>query len=748
MKYKIKSIFVSLLLSTGLTSLGQEKVTTYVNPFIGTGAVESSLSGNNYPGATVPFGMVQLSPDTRVAPDWGEACGYNHNDQVIVGFSHTRLSGTGAADFIDILLMPMTGTPTTEAQNSPEPGTGYQSAFSHDQESARPGYYQVMLQNYGIQAELTATNRVGIHRYTYPEGSDSHVILDLDHSANKGSWGRRIINSQIRIVDPQTIEGYRIITGWAKLRKIYFQIKFSKPMVSSYLTDGGRKHENTTVINGTNLRAAFTFANKDRHPLVAKVALSPVSIDNARQNMQKEAAGWDFDQFVTQADALWEKELSPIQIKGTPLQKEIFYTALYHTMIQPNTMSDVNGEYMAADYSSRKVGANEVHYSTFSLWDTYRAAHPLYTLLQPTRSVDFIKSMIRQYDYYGYLPIWQLWGQDNYCMIGNHSIPVITDAILKGIPGIDADKAYEAVRNSSTTSHPNSPFEVWEKYGYMPENIQTQSVSITLEQAYDDWCVAQLAKKLGKEEDYEHFMKRSEYYRNLYHPSSGFFRAKNADGKWLEPFDPYQYGANGGNPFTEGNAWQYSWLVQHDVEGLIALHGGAEAFITKLDSLFTLDARLEGENASPDISGFIGQYAHGNEPSHHIAYLYNYVGQPHKTQLYVNKILTGLYHNTPDGLCGNEDCGQMSAWYVFSAMGFYPVNPVEGKYQLGAPLFDKITLSTGPEKKFVITANKESDGHIYVQEVYLNEKKLDRTWITHEEIMNGGELKFVLSTRP
>ena len=358
MKYKIKSIFVSLLLSTGLTSLGQEKVTTYVNPFIGTGAVESSLSGNNYPGATVPFGMVQLSPDTRVAPDWGEACGYNHNDQVIVGFSHTRLSGTGAADFIDILLMPMTGTPTTEAQNSPEPGTGYQSAFSHDQESARPGYYQVILQNYGIQAELTATNRVGIHRYTYPEGSDSHVILDLDHSANKGSWGRRIINSQIRIVDPQTIEGYRIITGWAKLRKIYFQIKFSKPMVSSYLTDGGRKHENTAVINGTNLRAAFTFANKDRHPLVAKVALSPVSIDNARQNMQKEAAGWDFDQFVTQADALWEKELSPIQIKGTPLQKEIFYTALYHTMIQPNTMSDVNGEYMAADYSTRKVGAN------------------------------------------------------------------------------------------------------------------------------------------------------------------------------------------------------------------------------------------------------------------------------------------------------------------------------------------------------------------------------------------------------
>ena len=746
MKYKIKSIFVSLLLSTGLTSLGQEKVTTYVNPFIGTGAVESSLSGNNYPGATVPFGMVQLSPDTRVAPDWGEACGYNHNDQVIVGFSHTRLSGTGAADFIDILLMPMTGTPTTEAQNSPEPGTGYQSAFSHDQESARPGYYQVMLQNYGIQAELTATNRVGIHRYTYPEGSDSHVILDLDHSANKGSWGRRIINSQIRIVDPQTIEGYRIITGWAKLRKIYFQIKFSKPMVSSYLTDGGRKHENTTVINGTNLRAAFTFANKDRHPLVAKVALSPVSIDNARQNMQKEAAGWDFDQFVTQADALWEKELSPIQIKGTPLQKEIFYTALYHTMIQPNTMSDVNGEYMAADYSTRKVGANEVHYSTFSLWDTYRAAHPLYTLLQPTRSVDFIKSMIRQYDYYGYLPIWQLWGQDNYCMIGNHSIPVITAAILKGIPGIDADKAYEAVRNSSTTSHPNSPFEVWEKYGYMPENIQTQSVSITLEQAYDDWCVAQLAKKLGKEEDYEHFMKRSEYYRNLYHPSSGFFRAKNADGKWLEPFDPYQYGANGGNPFTEGNAWQYFWYVPQNIPALIALTGGDKAFTNKLDQFFTT-TQQSGELNS-NASGFVGQYAHGNEPSHHVAYLYNYAGQPWKTQQYVAHILTNLYNNSFSGYAGNDDCGEMSAWYIFSAMGFYPVNPANGIYVIGCPLLEETCIQLPNGKQFTVKAPKRNEKDIYIQSARLNGKNYNKTYLSHEDILKGGTLEFKMGDRP
>lgn len=746
MKYKLTSLLTGFFLLTCYTGITQEKVTAHVNPFIGTGAVESSLSGNNYPGATVPFGMIQLSPDTRVAPDWGEACGYNYNDKTIIGFSHTRLSGTGAADLIDILLMPMTGTPKTEAQNSPEPGSGYQSAFSHEQESARPGYYQVMLQNYDINAELTATTRVGIHRYTFPADKDAHVILDLDHSSSKGSWGRQIINSQIRIVDPQTVEGYRIITGWAKLRKIYFQIKFSKPILSSFLVDGNRKHENTAVINGTNLRAAFTFNTQDNRTLIAKVALSPVSIDNARQNMQQEAGNWDFDRYAAQADAMWEKELSQVQINGTELQKEIFYTALYHTMIQPNIMSDVNGDYMAADYSTRKAGTGEIHYSTFSLWDTYRGAHPLYTLLQSERTVDFIKSMIRQYDYYGYLPIWQLWGQDNYCMIGNHAIPVIVDAILKDIPGIDTEKAYEAVRNSSITSHPNSPFEVWEKYGYMPENIQTQSVSITLEQAFDDWCVAQLAKKLGKEEDYRHFMKRSAFYRNLFNPASGFFQAKNSDGRWLEPFDPYQYGANGGNPFTEGNAWQYFWYVPQNVPDLIALTGGERAFADKLDKFFT-DSHQSGE-INGNASGFIGQYAHGNEPSHHVAYLYTYLGQPWKTQKYVAHILTNLYNNSFSGYAGNDDCGEMSAWYIFSSMGFYPVNPASGVYVIGTPLLEEATLHLPNGKQFTVKAPKRSEKDIYIQSARLNGKSYTKAYLSHQTILKGGTLEFKMGDKP
>lgn len=743
----ISSLLISgAFLLSALTGYAQGKATDYVNPFIGTGAIAGGLSGNNYPGATVPFGMIQLSPDTRVAPNWGEACGYNFNDKTIIGFSHTRLSGTGASDLIDILLMPMTGTPKTDAQDSPQPGTGYQSAYSHDQESARPGYYQVVLQNYDINAELTATQRVGMHRYTFPATSEAHVILDLDHSSVKGDWGRRIINSQIRITDPQTIEGYRIITGWAKLRKIYFQIKFSKPIVSSYLVDGGRRHDNTSVINGGCLKAALQFDTKDGNTVMAKVAISPVSIENARANMQEEVPGWDFDAVVAAADAQWEKELSRINIKGTEEQKQIFYTALYHTMIQPNIMSDVNGEYMAADYTTRKLNKEEEHYSTFSLWDTYRAAHPLYTLLQPERTVDFIKSMIRQYEYYGYLPIWQLWGQDNYCMIGNHSIPVITDAILKGIPGIDAEKAYEAVLNSSLTSHPNSPFEVWEKFGYMPENIQTQSVSITLEQAFDDWCVAQLAKKSGKEEDYNRFMKRSEFYRNLHNSTSGFFQAKNSDGKWLEPFDPYQYGANGGNPFTEGNAWQYYWYVPHNVPALISLTGGNKAFSAKLDKFFT--STHQSGDLNSNASGFVGQYAHGNEPSHHVAYLYNYCGEPWKTQKLLTHIMTNLYNTSSSGYAGNDDCGEMSAWYIFSSMGFYPVNPANGIYDIGTPLLEEAMIHLPNGKDFTIKAPKSSDKDIYIQSVKLNGKKYNKTYLTHEDILKGGILEFKMGSKP
>ena len=719
--------------SLTLATLQAGEITKYVNPFIGTGAIDGGLSGNNYPGATSPFGMIQLSPDTSEAPNWGDASGYDYNRNTIFGFSHTRLSGTGASDLIDITLMP-----TSSGRTS--------SAFTHDEEKARPGYYQVMLKDEGINAELTTTQRNGIHRYQYPAGKDAEIILDMDHSADKGSWGRRIINSQIRILNDHAVEGYRIITGWAKLRKIYFYMEFSSPILTSTLRDGGRVHENTAVINGTNLHGCFRFGQLNGKPLTCKVALSSVSMENARQNMEQEAPHWDFDRYVAAADADWEKQLGKIEVKGTEVQKEIFYTALYHTMIQPNTMSDVNGEYMAADYTTRKVANNETHYTTFSLWDTFRASHPLYTLLEPERVTDFVKSMIRQYEYYGYLPIWQLWGQDNYCMIGNHSIPVITDAILKGIPGIDMEKAYEAVYNSSVTSHPNSPFEVWEKYGFMPENIQTQSVSITLEQAFDDWCVAQLAAKLNKDADYQRFHKRSEYYRNLFHPKTKFFQSKNDKGEWIEPFDPYQYGGNGGHPFTEGNAWQYFWYVPHNIQALMELTGGTKAFEQKLDTFFI--SSYKSEQMNHNASGFVGQYAHGNEPSHHVAYLYNFAGQPWKTQKYVSHILNTLYNNTSSGYAGNDDCGQMSAWYVFSAMGFYPVNPADGRYIIGSPLLDECTLKLAGNKEFRIRTIRKSPEDIYIQSVTLNGKKHKDFFITHQDIMNGGTMVFKMGKKP
>lgn len=731
MMKRLVNLLAAFILSVNCISA--QNLTRWVNPFIGTGAVQSSLSGNNYPGVTVPFGMVQLSPDTREAPDWAQASGYDYNDSIIYGFSHTRLSGTGASDFIDILLFPTISDKR-------------KSTFTHQHEQARPGYYQVLLKDERIQAELTASVHVGVHRYTCSDGDQLKLWLDLDHSANKGSWNRRIIQSQLRMVSPTVVEGYRIITGWAKLRKIYFHLEFSQPILSNQLYDGNRMYENTPVINGTELRGLFCFDKKWNKELICKVALSPVSIENARLNMATEVPGWDFEYIARAAETSWEKELRKIIIQGTDLQKKIFYTALYHTMVQPNTMSDVNGEYMASDYVTRSVAKGEVHYSTFSLWDTFRAAHPLYTLIHTHRIPDFVKSMMRQYDYYGYLPVWQLWGQDNYCMIGNHSIPVIVDAVLKGVAGVDEEKAYEAVFNSSIVSHPNSPFEVWEKYGYMPENIQTQSVSITLEQAFDDWCVAQLAKRLGKEKDYNHFMKRSAFYRNLFNSKTGFFQPKNDKGEWIEPFDPYKYGANGGYPFTEGNAWQYFWYVPQNIPDLISLTGGNKAFVAKLDTFFTVSYQSGALN--DNASGFVGQYAHGNEPSHHVAYLYACAGEPWKTQKYVAYIMNELYNDSSSGYAGNDDCGEMSAWYVFGALGFYPVNPVSGEYVIGTPMLEEAVIQLPGRKTFTVKAPRKEDNEVYICSMKLNGEKYTKNYITHQDIMKGGILEFVMTASP
>lgn len=726
MKLKLITLALAGVALTG--SAG--KFTEYVNPFIGTGAVNGGLSGNNYPGATVPFGMIQLSPDTHNAPDWFNASGYNYNDSTIYGFSHTRLSGTGACDLIDILFFPS----LTDRTSSP---------FSHAKENARPGYYSVKLDGEDILAELTSGRRAAMHRYTYPQGADAKLLVDMDHSAQKGSWDRKIINSQIRIVNDHTIEGYRVITGWAKMRRIYFVAEFNHPILNADLYDGNSSHKGTTTINGRQLKGWLDFG-KLNSPLIAKVGISGVSYENARENLASEAKGFDFDAMASAADAAWDKELGKIEVEGgTPDEREIFYTALYHTMIQPNLFSDVNGEYVGADYAVKQLPKGEEQYTTFSLWDTYRAAHPLYTILNDEVTADFVNSMLRHYDDYGYLPIWHLWGQDNYCMIGNHAIPVVVDAVLKGVEGIDPQRALAAVVGSSENPHPGSPFDIYEELGYMPEDKQSQSVSITMEDSFDDWCVAQLAEKLGDKETAEKFYKRAGYYANLYNPETGFFQGRNSDGSWLEPFDPVKHGANGGYPYTEGNAWHYFWYVPQNVGALVEYCGGKKGMEKKLDTFFTLEQTSGHKN--DNISGEIGQYAHGNEPSHHVAYLYNDCDAPAKAQDMIHRIKNEMYTTDHSGYAGNDDCGEMSSWYVFSAMGFYPVNPASGEYYIGTPTFDRCIIHLPDGKDFTIVANKEkkADAH-RVKDVRLDNRKINDWKLSHSDLMKGGKLEFNL----
>lgn len=740
----MKLFFITLLFSTGCRvataqSRPDNRVTRYVSPFIGTGAADTSgLSGCTFPGATLPFGFVQLSPDTQESPE-EPASGYSYKDKFIYGFSHTHLSGTGVSDLFDILVMPTTGPLKLDPQ-------GYRSAFSHENENARPGYYRVALSDYQVDAELTATTHVGFHRYTFPQSQTAHLIIDLNHTMDKARTGYypcQIIDAQIRVVNNRTIEGYRVLTGWAKLRKVYFRAVFSKPFQSVTLANGNSTQHELAVINGNQLRAGINFATTANEKILVKIALSPVSLTNARLNLKTECPTWDFNAVRQNATAAWEKELGKVQVEGSAGQKQIFYTALYHAFIQPNQLSDVNGEYPAEDYTT----LHGRQYSTFSLWDTYRAAHPLYTLSQPKRTADFVNSLIRQYENYGYLPIWQLWNQENYCMTGNHAIPVIVDAVLKRLPGIDPEKAYRAVKNSSINDHPGSPFKILEQFHYQPADIVTsRSVSITLEEAYDDWCVAQLAKHLRKNQDYQYFLNRSNNYHNLFNPQTGFFQAKKQDGSWVKPFDPLAYGYGGSSPYTEANGWQSLWQVPQNLPDLLHLLGGKEAFIQKLDTFFTLNAK--SKDMDPDASGFIGQYAQGNEPSHHIAYLYDYVGQPWKTQQYVAKILNQLYSASPAGYAGNEDCGQMSAWYIFSAMGFYPVNPASGVYAIGSPILARSALRLSTGKTFTIVARGVSASNCYIQSAKLNGKPFDKAFLTQSQIAGGGKLEFTMGEQP
>ncbi|KAF0198570.1 MAG: glycoside hydrolase [Bacteroidetes bacterium] len=720
---------------------------SFVNPFIGTGSVDSlSLSGSNFPGAVYPFGLVQLSPDTEDSPE--DPCsGYDFADSVIFGFSHTHLSGTGVADLFDFLFMPYAGDVQWTAASGSREINGYASTYSHDTEKAKPGYYSVMLTDDNIRAEMTATEHCGMHRYSFNNKGPVNLLIDLNHSLDKKRpyWSCRILDAQVRVVDNHTIEGYRHITGWANTRLVYFRAEFSHPFSSQTIKAGHREYKDAPVANHTNLKMNLVFDNNNNEPLAIRVGLSSVSFEGARKNLEAEIRDFNFDRVVSMADKAWNKELSVIDIAGRDKQMTIFYTSLYHCFIHPSNIADVGGDYININ-GERRNAPDGKHYSTFSLWDTYRAAHPLYTIIQPDRTTGFINSMLRQYKDYGYLPVWQLWGRETNCMIGNHAIPVIVDAFFKGIPGIDYEAAYEAVKGSSLNPHDNAPYQLLDKYKYFPEDLQSQSVSIGLEIAFNDYCVARMAGKLGRMEDADFFMNRAGYYRNLFDPAIGFFRGRDSKGNWIEPFSPVRYGGNGGYPFTEGNAWQYLWYVPQDVPAFAELLGGDEKFRQKLDEFFTLAARPDDVNGN--ASGFIGQYAHGNEPSHHIAYLYNYTDQPWKAQEYCHQILNELYNDTPSGYSGNEDCGQMSAWYVFSSMGFYPVNPASGVYSFGSPQLKKASIILPKGKIFEVITHDAGDHRCYIRKILLNGIPYRKNYITHKDIMNGGRIEFFMDSRP
>jgi len=727
--------------AAGPDGIGEDH-TRYVNPFIGTQTdLSGSLSGSTFPGATLPQGMVQLSPETENYVTWDPCCGYDYNKDLIYGFTHTHLSGTGCTDLIDVSLMPAAGEVTPEMLSKGE----FPLRFSHENETAEPGYYSVRLGECGIDAEMSATVHTGVHRYTFPDGLTPRLILDLDRMSYRGDAyysGRRayrIIQGQIRFVNETTIEGYRVLTGWAKLRKVYFRAEFSKPFRSRILMDGIRNAGESPVVNGRALRAALEFDPGSDGAVMVKVAISAVDAQGARNNMASEAQSWDFDSYRNAAHECWKDALSLIDIDGTDEQKTIFYTGLYHVLMQPNTISDVDGRYMNTNFEICRMPKGKAFHSTFSLWDTFRAAHPLYTLLLPGTAADFVNDMLLHHKSYGYLPIWDLWGQDNYCMIGNHSIPVIADAILSGIPGIDVEEAYRAMVESSTRSHPNSPFEIWEKYGYMPETLQKGSVSITMEQAFDDWCVAAVAKKLGYQEDYERFTRRSGFYKNLFDGGIGFFRPKDENGEWIPGFDPLSYESP---CFVEGNAWQYMWFVPQDPLGLVELMGGREKFLGKLDENFSLTATSGKVNGN--ASGFIGQYAHGNEPSHHTVYLYTFAGKPERTQELVDQVRSTFYNATPCGYAGNDDCGQMSAWYIFSSLGFYPFNAGSAEYVIGTPLFRKAVIHLSGGKTFTINAARKEPGSVHVKRVSLNGRRIKDWRLTHDQIAEGGTLDFIL----
>ena len=752
-----KAFLVLVAMQASFLFAQKTSVLNYVNPLIGT-----QKMGHTFPGATVPFGMVQLSPDTdtlqylengKYNPDMYRYCaGYQYDDKTIVGFSHTHFSGTGHSDLGDFLIMPTVGKLMLNPGTANTPRSGYRSAFDHKNEIARAGYYSVQLDDYNIKAELTATERVGFHQYTFPKTDDAHIILDLTHGIY--NYDGKNIWTAVRVENDSTVTGYRQTLGWARTRTVYFAMTFSKPFNSFGSNDAPKKEkykgfwrkfnqaENFPDLAGRDLKVYFNFDTKTNSQLKIKFALSGVSTEGAKKNLNAEIPHWNFEKTASEAAQKWENELAKVQIDASPDTKINFYTSMYHAFIDPNVFMDVDGNYKGLDYNTH-VATDFTNYTTFSLWDTYRALHPLYNILQPKRNGDMVKSMLAHYNQSALhmLPIWSHYANDNWCMSGYHSVSVITDAIIKGNTSINADSALMAC----VTTARNAKYEQISTYvlnGFIPANLSNVSVSNTLEYAYDDWCIAQLAKKLGKTKIYDEFIKRSENYKNVF-DTDGFVKAKSLAGKFTLTFDALSTSNQG---LIEGNSWNYSFFVPHNPAKLIDLMGGKTKFVSKLDSLFTmfLPDKYFAETEDITREGIIGTYVHGNEPAHHVAYLYNFADAPHKTQAIVRKILSNQYKPTVDGLGGNDDCGQMSAWYIFSALGFYPVAPGSDEYQIGSPIVNAATLKLENGNVFKIIVQNQSEANKYIHTIYLNGRLFAGKTLKHADIMNGGELKFVM----
>ena len=707
-------LLFSLLFS--LSGLAQKNYTQYVDPMIGTGG-----HGHTYPGAVVPHGMVQLSPDTRL-DGWDGCSGYHYSDNFIYGFTHTHLSGTGCSDYGDILLMPMSGDPSPDNKI-------YGSNFSHANESAAPGYYSVKLDDDNILAELTATTRVGFHKYTFAAAGKNNIILDLKHRDE-------VLESSLTIINNHTIAGLRRSKAWANDQYVYFVIEFSEPFTNSGVWSNDQFTDYVKTTEGKNLKAFFQFSGK---VIMAKVALSGVSTEGAQKNLLAELPGWDFAKIKASAQKIWNSELGKIDINSSnKSQLRTFYTALYHTMVVPNVNMDIDGQYRGRD-NKIHTAKDFTNYSVFSLWDTYRGAHPLYTIIDKKRTIDYIRSFLAQYKEGGRLPVWELSGCETDCMIGYHSVPVIVDAFMKGLNDFDTKLALEAMKKSATWNHLG--LTALMDHGFLEMDDENESVSKTLEYAFDDWCIAQFAKKLGSEIDYTNYIKRAQSYKNLLDLQTGFMRPRK-NGNWVTPFDPREVNNN----FTEANSWQYSFYTPQDINGYLEMTGGRKKLEEKLDKLFSENSQTTGRDQS-DITGLIGQYAHGNEPSHHIAYLYNFAGAAYKTQQKVHQIINEMYHDAPDGLAGNEDCGQMSAWYVLSAMGFYPVTPGTTDYIMGTPLFPSATIHLENGRSFIIRANAVSQDNFYIQSTSLNNAVYKNAWLSYFDILKGGKFEFSMGAK-